>query len=198
MNLNTVNSAGTGFPPRRRVGRGVGSGLGKTSGKGHKGAKARAGWASKPGSEGGQMPLYRRLPKKGFSNYDFKERYTIVNVRDLNAFDNGARVDLEAVLTKGLATRETDLMKVLGDGELSKKLHVVADRITPSAKEKIEKAGGSIEEKTKAHYPGLKAPRKRIPSAAKPTRVKSTVPGKAKAAGGGAAKPAKAGGPPKK
>lgn len=193
MNLNTVLAPGTKFPSRRRVGRGVGSGLGKTSGKGHKGARARSGWSAKPGYEGGQMPLYRRLPKKGFSNSDFRERYTIVNVRDLNGFENDARVDMNAVLAAGLTSLEVNQMKVLGDGELTKRLHVVADRVSASARAKIEKAGGTVEEKSTPRYPKEKADRKRIPSAPKPTHAKATPATKAKKAAGvgGAAKPGK-------
>jgi large subunit ribosomal protein L15 len=191
MNLNTVHAPGTKFPARKRVGRGVGSGLGKTSARGHKGARARSGWSAKPGYEGGQMPLYRRLPKKGFTNADFHVRYTIVNVRDLNAFDDGARVDLEAILAKHLVTKETDLLKVLGDGELNKKLTVVATRLSASAKAKIEKAGGTIEESSPSKYSGKpKAPRKAIPSAPKPRHAKSTAAKGGKAAKAEGAKPA--------
>lgn len=191
MNLNDVHAPGTRFPARKRVGRGVGSGLGKTSARGHKGARARSGWSAKPGYEGGQMPLYRRLPKKGFTNSAFHTRYTIVNVRDLNAFEDGARVDLEAILAKSLVTRETDLLKVLGDGELTKKLTVVADRISASARAKIEKAGGTIEErKPSTRKTHGKPPRARIPSAAKPRHAKATAAAKTKAP---AAKPAAAG-----
>ena len=161
MNLNTVHAPGTKFPARKRVGRGVGSGLGKTSARGHKGARARSGWSAKPGYEGGQMPLYRRLPKKGFTNADFHVRYTIVNVRDLNAFDDGARVDLEAILAKHLVTKETDLLKVLGDGELNKKLTVVATRLSASAKAKIEKAGGRSRRAAPRSTPGSRRRRAR-------------------------------------
>ncbi|MBI3818394.1 MAG: 50S ribosomal protein L15 [Planctomycetes bacterium] len=194
MNLNTVLGPGTRFPDRRRVGRGTGSGLGKTSGKGHKGAKARSGWSSRAAYEGGQMPLYRRLPKKGFTNSEFRERYTVINVRDLNAFDEDARVDLDAILAKGLTSKTAEMLKVLGDGELEKRLHVIADRVTPSARLKIEKAGGAVEEKHKPAYPSVKPKRKRIPSAPKPTHAKATPATKAKkaaGAAGGAAKPAK-------
>lgn len=184
MNINTVLSEGIRYPNRRRVGRGVGSGLGKTSGKGHKGARARSGWSQKPGYEGGQMPLYRRLPKKGFSNASFTKRYTIVNVGDLSAFDSGARVDLGAILEHGLASPETDRLKVLGNGEIKKKLTVIADRVSASAREKIEKAGGTVEEKETARKV-TRTERKVIPSAPKPTRAKTTPAAKAKAAGGG-------------
>jgi len=187
MNLNQVNSTGTAFPGRKRVGRGVGSGLGKTSARGHKGARARSGWSAKPGYEGGQMPLYRRLPKKGFSNTDFRRRYTIVNVRDLNAFSDGERVDLAAVLARGLVTAETERLKVLGDGELQRKLTVVADRVSKSARDKIAKLGGTVEEKEPPRFAKPLEPRKRIPSAPKPSSAKAGT-------GKGGAKPAKGGG----
>jgi large subunit ribosomal protein L15 len=194
MNLNTIHAPGTKFPARKRVGRGVGSGLGKTSARGHKGARARSGWSQKPGYEGGQMPLYRRLPKKGFTNADFHTRYTIVNVRDLNAFEDGARVDLEAILGKHLVTKETDLLKVLGDGDITKKLTVVADRVSKSARAKIEKAGGTVEERSPAKFQGKpKEPRKRIPSAPKPRHAKAAAAKGVKAPKAeGGAKPAAA------
>ncbi len=192
MNLNTVHHAGTAHPVRRRVGRGVGSGLGKTSGRGHKGARARSGWSAKPGYEGGQMPLYRRLPKRGFSNADFRERYTIVNVSALNGFADGDRVDLAAILERALVTKETDLLKVLGDGELQRKLTVVADRVSRSARTKIEKAGGVVEERRKPRFAEKRPARKPIPSAPKPTRSKKEAAPKAKAGGGGGKAPASA------
>lgn len=188
MNLNTVHAPGSKFPERKRVGRGIGSGLGKTSARGHKGARARSGWSAKPGYEGGQMPLYRRLPKKGFTNADFRTRYTIVNVRDLNAFEDGSRVDLAAILAKGLVTQSTELLKVLGDGEITKKLVVVAHRISASARQKIEKAGGTCEESAPPRFGGKpkKSRRTGIPSAPKPRHAKAAAPKAAK--GGGAAK----------
>jgi large subunit ribosomal protein L15 len=197
MNLNTVLGPGTKFPNRKRVGRGVGSGLGKTSARGHKGARARSGWSAKPGYEGGQMPIYRRLPKKGFSNVNFATRYTIVNVGQLNAFEDGARVDLAAILEHGLANRITDTLKVLGDGELKKKLSVIADRVSPGARAKIEKAGGTIEEKLAPRAARSTGRRKQIPSAPKPTHAR-TSPAKKGAKGGEAAKAAKPAAPGKK
>lgn len=181
MNLNSVHLPGTARPRRRRVGRGVGSGLGKTSGKGHKGARARSGWSAKPGYEGGQMPLFRRLPKKGFTNTQFRTRYTIVNVELLNGFEDGARVDLEAILSRGLVSKETDRMKVLGDGEITRKLTVVAAKFSASARAKIEKAGGTVESLETPRFTKPLEPRKAIPSAPKPTRAKSGT-GKAGAA----------------
>lgn len=146
MNLAEAKALGLKFPERKRVGRGVGSGLGKTSGRGHKGAKARSGWSRRIGWEGGQMPLYRRLPKRGFNNKNFEKVFTVVNVRDLESFDAGATVDLQAVLQKGLTSKEkhSDLFKILGEGELTKALTVKVDAITASAREKVERAGGTV------------------------------------------------------
>jgi len=147
MNLAEAKALGLKFPERKRIGRGVGSGLGKTSGRGHKGAKARSGWSRRIGWEGGQMPLYRRLPKRGFNNKNFEKVYTVVNVGDLEVFDAGAVIDLQAVLGKGLTSKEkhSELFKVLGNGELAKAVTVKVDAITASAREKIEKAGGKVE-----------------------------------------------------
>ena len=130
----------------KRLGRGVGSQLGKTSGKGHKGAKARSGGGPRPGFEGGQMPLTRRLPKRGFTNI-FAKEYAIVNVSALNVFEDGAVVTNEALLEKGLIKKTLDGVKVLGGGELTKKLTVSVDKVTDSAKEKIEAIGGKVEVK---------------------------------------------------
>lgn len=147
MNIAEAKALGLARPERKRVGRGTGSGIGKTSGRGHKGAKARSGWSRRIGWEGGQMPLYRRLPKVGFNNKNFEKIFTIVNVRDLEGFEAGAVVDLKAVLAKGLASKEkhSDLFKILGEGEITKALTVKVDAITQSAREKIEKAGGTVE-----------------------------------------------------
>ena len=147
MNLAEAKSLGLKFPDRKRIGRGTGSGLGKTSGRGHKGAKARSGWSRRIGWEGGQMPLYRRLPKVGFNNKNFEKVFTVVNVGDLDVFDAGASIDLAAVLAKGLTSKEkhSELFKVLGDGDVKKALTVKVDAITASAREKIEKAGGKVE-----------------------------------------------------
>lgn len=132
---------------KKRLGRGLGSGLGKTSGKGHKGQNARSGGGVRPGFEGGQNPLYRRLPAKGFSNAKFKKVYSIVNVSQLNNFKKGATVDAEALLNSGILSKiEKDGIKVLGNGELTVALKVVANKFTASAKEKITAQGGSVEE----------------------------------------------------
>ena len=129
----------------KRLGRGIGSGLGKTSGKGHKGQWARSGGGVRPGFEGGQMPLSRRLPKTGFDNR-YKKVYSIVNLDDLNRFDDGAVVDAKALLEAGVLSKiEPYGLKVLGDGELTKKITVQAKKFSKSATEKIEKVGGKAE-----------------------------------------------------
>lgn len=130
---------------RKRVGRGPGSGLGKTSGKGHKGQNARSGGGVRPGFEGGQLPLFRRLPKRGFNNYEFKTEYATVNISDLNEFADGTVVGLEQLKECGLVKKEKDGIKILGNGELTKKLTVKANKFSNSAKSKIENAGGKIE-----------------------------------------------------
>ena len=127
-----------------RVGRGAGSGNGKTAGKGHKGQNARSGGGVRPGFEGGQIPLYRRLPKRGFKNH-FAVNYAIVNVAALNEFEDGAVVDEAVLLERRLITDPMDGLKILGNGELTKKLTVKANRFTASAKEKIEAVGGKAE-----------------------------------------------------
>ena len=129
----------------RRLGRGIGSGLGKTSGKGHKGQWARSGGGVRPGFEGGQMPLVRRIPKRGFNNY-FKKQYSIVNVCDLERFNDGDVVDAAVLLGNGVLSKvESYGVKVLGKGELTKTLTVRANKFTKSAAEAIEKAGGKVE-----------------------------------------------------
>lgn len=130
---------------RKRVGRGPGSGLGKTSGKGHKGQNARSGGGVRPGFEGGQLPLFRRLPKRGFNNYEFRTEYAVVNVGDLNDFKDGSVIELKNLKESGLVKKEKDGFKILGSGELTKKLTVKANKFSSTAKEKIENAGGKIE-----------------------------------------------------
>ena len=130
---------------KKRVGRGPGSGHGKTSSRGEKGQKSRSGYSGKRGFEGGQMPLHRRLPKRGFTNI-FKKDYAVVNVSDLERFDNGASIDEAALRQAGLVKGNHDGVKVLGDGELSKKLTVSATKFSKSAREIIEKAGGTCQE----------------------------------------------------
>ena len=128
-----------------RTGRGAGSGNGKTAGKGHKGQNARSGGGVRPGFEGGQMPLQRRVPKRGFVNI-FATRYATVNVSDLNKFEDGAVVDAQALVAAGLLKKTLDGVKVLGNGELTKKLTVNAAAFSASAKQKIEQAGGKTAE----------------------------------------------------
>jgi large subunit ribosomal protein L15 len=129
---------------RTRVGRGLGSGLGKTSGKGHKGQNSRAGGGTRPGFEGGQMPLYRRLPKRGFYN-KFAKDYAEVNISDLNRFENGSVVDPVALIETGVLKNVRDGVRILGNGELTKSLTVIANGFTKSAEEKIIAAGGKVE-----------------------------------------------------
>ena len=146
MKLHELHPAEGSTTAAKRLGRGTGSGLGKTSGKGHKGAKARSGGGKRPGFEGGQMPLYRRVPKRGFNNV-FGTEYAEVNVERLEVFNDGDVVNAQALLEKKIIRKELDGVKVLGGGELTKKLTVSVDKVTESAKEKIEAAGGKVEVK---------------------------------------------------
>ena len=130
---------------RKRIGRGPGSGNGKTAGKGHKGQNARSGGGVRPGFEGGQLPLYRRLSKRGFNNYNFRTVYATVNVSDLERFDEGTEVTVELLKNAGLVNKELDGVKILGNGELSKKLTVKANKFSETAKQKIENVGGTTE-----------------------------------------------------
>ena len=145
MKLNELRPAEGSTKAAWRKGRGPGSGNGKTAGKGHKGQNARSGGGVRPGFEGGQLPLYRKLPKRGFNN-KFATNYAIVNVSDLNVFENGAVVDIEALLAKKIIRKSLDGLKVLGNGELTKTLTVKAAVFSASAKEKITAAGGQAEE----------------------------------------------------
>jgi len=145
MNLADARAAFIPRSKRKRVGRGPGSGQGKTAGRGAKGQQARAGGGVRPGFEGGQMPLYRRLPKRGFNNAKFRTDFAIVNVGQLDrAFEEGAQVDAEAIRAARLVNAKTGPIKILGGGELTKKLNVKADRFSGSAKRKIEAAGGEV------------------------------------------------------
>lgn len=133
---------------KRIVGRGSSSGRGTTAGKGNKGQQSRSGGKVYVGFEGGQMPLYRRIARRGFSNYWFKKEFAIVNLRDLEAnFADGDSVNKDALVAKGLVNKADELIKVLGDGEITKKLNVTVDKVSASAKEKIEKAGGTVTDK---------------------------------------------------
>ncbi|ADU96249.1 50S ribosomal protein L15 [Thermovibrio ammonificans] len=148
LGLNNLKPNPGAVREKKRVGRGHGSGHGKTSGRGQKGQKARSGWkgGTRPGFEGGQTPLYMRFPKRGFSNAPFKKEYAVVNVRDLQErFEEGTEVTPELLKQVGLVKRNLPV-KVLGDGELTKKLVVKAHKFSESAKRKIEEAGGSWEE----------------------------------------------------
>lgn len=144
MKLSELRPAEGAKSDRKRVGRGKGSGLGKTAGKGHKGLRARSGGGTKPGYEGGQMPLQRRLPKRGFVNA-FRKVWAIVNVKELNRFPAGAVVDAEALRREGLIKGPADGVKLLGDGELTRKLTVKVDKASRTAMEKVVAAGGTVE-----------------------------------------------------
>ncbi|MCI6003495.1 50S ribosomal protein L15 [Allisonella histaminiformans] len=144
MKLHELKPAEGSRKPRRRVGRGIGSGMGKTSTRGTKGQFSRTGGGTRPGFEGGQMPLYRRLPKRGFKN-TFAKKYAEVNVEQLNCFDNGAVVDPAALIEAGILKNVLDGVRVLGNGELTKSLTVQAQGFTKSAQQKIEAAGGKAE-----------------------------------------------------
>ena len=145
MKLNELRPAEGSVKANFRKGRGAGSGNGKTAGKGHKGQNARSGGGVRPGFEGGQLPLYRKLPKRGFKNR-FAVNYAIVNVSDLNVFENGAVVDIEALLAKKIIRKSLDGLKVLGNGEITKNLTVKAAVFSATAKEKITAAGGQADE----------------------------------------------------
>ena len=144
MKLNQLTAVPGATKDAKRIGRGHGSGNGKTAGKGHKGQKARAGHGMRPGFEGGQMPLQRRIPKRGFNNIFAKEVVSI-NVGSLNCFEDGAEVDVKALMEAGLLKKSGDALKVLANGEVTKKLTVKANAFSEAAKAKIEAAGGKAE-----------------------------------------------------
>ena len=144
MKLNELHPALGSTTSPKRLGRGVGSGLGKTSGKGHKGAKARSGGGKRPGFEGGQMPLTMRLPKRGFTN-NFRTEYVAINVDRLEVFEDGMVVTPVELIQYGIIKNVQDGVKILGNGEITKKLTVQANKFSASAKEKIEAAGGKAE-----------------------------------------------------
>ena len=146
MKLHELSPAAGSTKAAWRKGRGPGSGNGKTAGKGHKGQNARSGGGVRPGFEGGQLPLYRKLPKRGFNN-KFAKEYVTVNVSALNVFEDGATVNLDTLVACRIVRKELDGLKVLGNGELTKKLTVEAKLFTASAKDKIEAAGGKAEVK---------------------------------------------------
>ena len=144
MKLNQLTAAPGATKDAKRIGRGHGSGNGKTAGKGHKGQKARAGHGMRPGFEGGQMPLQRRIPKRGFNNI-FAKEVVSVNVGSLNCFEDGAQVDVQALKEAGILKKSGDALKILASGELTKTLTVKADAFSVAAKAKIEAAGGKAE-----------------------------------------------------
>ena len=146
MKLHELSPAPGSVKESYRKGRGPGSGNGKTAGKGHKGQNARSGGGVRPGFEGGQLPLYRKLPKRGFKNH-FAVEYAIVNVEALNVFEDGETVNLDKLMAAGIISKPLDGLKVLGNGEITKKLTVEASIFSASAKEKIEAAGGKTEVK---------------------------------------------------
>lgn len=139
---NLINTKGA-RKKRKRLGRGPGSGRGGTSGRGHKGQKARSGGSTRPGFEGGQTPLYMRVPKRGFSNIRFKKIYTIVNLSQLNRFEEGTTITPELLKEKGVIKKLNDGVKILGDGELKVKLNINAHKFSQSARTKIEQANGT-------------------------------------------------------
>ena len=145
MKLHELRPNEGAFKTKKRVGRGVATGNGKTSGKGHKGQNARSGGGVRPGFEGGQLPLFRRLPKRGFSNAMFKVRYATINLSDLDKFEQGAVVTPELLKEMGILKKQLSGVKVLGNGDLTKKLTVKANKFSKSAIEKIEAMGGKAE-----------------------------------------------------
>jgi large subunit ribosomal protein L15 len=144
MKLNELTPAKGSRPSRKRLGRGVGSGKGKTAGRGTKGFNSRSGGGVRPGYEGGQMPIHRRLPKRGFTNI-FKKKIAIINIRDLTRFESGSVVDEAALIRAGLVHGKRDGIKLLAQGEINTPLTVSLGMVTKSAREKIEAAGGSVE-----------------------------------------------------
>ena len=147
MNIQSLKPAENSRFRQKRLGRGMSSGLGKTSGRGMKGQNSRSGGGVRPGFEGGQMPLIRKLPRRGFTNAEFRKHYSVINVSDLNRFDDGAVVDAALLLESGVLSKvEQYGVKVLGNGKLEKKLTVKATKFSDSAKKKIEEANGSFEE----------------------------------------------------
>jgi len=142
--VNTLKPAKGANRKNKRVGRGIGSGHGKTATRGYKGQKSRSGSSSRPGFEGGQMPLYRRLPKRGFKNI-FRKEYAVVNLADLTSFAEGTQVDPQLLKDKGIVKKIKDGIKILGEGEIQHPLNIRAHKVSKSALEKIQKAGGKVE-----------------------------------------------------
>jgi len=144
MKLNKIPSGGKATHRKKRLGRGEANGLGKTCARGCNGSKSRSGYSIAPGFEGGQMPLFRKLPQRGFNNYRFRTNYNIVNVGDLNAIEADQVIDLELLLKLNVVRNPDQGLKILGDGELTKAIKVKAEKFTKGAKEKIEAAGGEV------------------------------------------------------
>jgi large subunit ribosomal protein L15 len=144
MKLNELSPAKGSRKAPKRLGRGVASGTGKTAGRGTKGFNSRSGGGTRPGYEGGQMPLHRRLPKRGFTNI-FKKNVAVINIRDLAKFDKGSVVDIDALVRAGLVKGKRDAVKLLGQGDISYSLDIKVNQISKSAREKIEAAGGKVE-----------------------------------------------------
>ena len=181
MDLKSVTLKGRKHEVRKRIARGLGSGLGKTAGRGHKGWGQRSGASRRPGYEGGQMPLYRRVPKRGFTNARFRTDYTVINVELLESFEAGSTVDLEAVLSRGLTRKEAPLFKVLGNGDLKHALTVRAQKFSKSAAEKIRAAGGTVVEldaqgRVRETPPEAPAPAPKAPKAAKAPKAEAEAP----------------------
>ena len=145
MKLHELRHSVGAVKARKVLGRGTSSGTGKTSGKGHKGQNARSGGGVRPGFEGGQLPLYRRLPKRGFSNADFKIKFAVINVSDLNLFEEGSTITPELLKELGIIKNQLDGVKILGNGSIDKKLTVRAHKFSDKAKKAIETAGGKAE-----------------------------------------------------
>lgn len=145
IRLNNLSPSEGSRSQKKRVGRGPGSGHGKTASRGHKGARSRSGYTNKPGFEGGQMPLHRRLPKRGFTNI-FKKEIAIVSLAALDTFGNGATVDRNALIEAGIISDKDQLVKVLANGEITKSITLDVDKVSSGAKAKIEAAGGSVKE----------------------------------------------------
>jgi large subunit ribosomal protein L15 len=143
LKLNNLSPSIGARKPKKRVGRGQGSGSGKTAARGHKGARARSGYSASPGFEGGQMPLHRRLPKRGFTNI-FKKIYSIVTLDDLNTFEAGTLVDIKSLTDAGFV-KTASLVKILANGEITKAIKVKVDKVSQGAKEQIEAVGGTVE-----------------------------------------------------
>jgi len=198
MNLNQVLIEPN--RPKKRRGRGEGSGLGKSAGRGNKGAKQRSGWRRRYGYEGGQMPITRRVPKRGFNNFNFGQFFDVVNVGDLEkAFPEGATVDRAALIDKGILKPRFELLKLLGDGELKKKLTIVVHAASGSARKKVEAAGGTLNcllPPRKVHKPFVKKPAPVAEKAEKPAEEgKGKKEKKEKKSAEGGAPQAKAGKP---